>query len=361
MSEINNNLCIVILAGGKGTRFWPLSTSKRPKQFLALTGNKTLLQQTYERIRPLAPPDRIIVLTNLEFVPLVQQQLEELPDCNIIGEPLMRDTAAPVALAAVIARKRFGDCVMAVLPSDHDISPDNELHRTIRAAVSGAAENSMLYTIGINPTFPATGYGYLEKGESLENLDGVKQFKLVRFKEKPDLKSAEEYIRTGKFYWNAGQFVWRSEVILEEIRKYLPLHYSQLAPLADSDCTPEWESELAKRFELVPKISIDYGVMEKTDRLRVVEATYKWNDIGSWSALNEIMESDENDNCIHGKVLAHESKSNMIYSEDPEELIALVNVENMIIVRAGKKTLIIPREEAQAVKKLVEKLTKYEL
>jgi len=360
MADINN-MCIVILAGGKGTRFWPLSTSNRPKQFLALTGEKTLLQQTYERIKPLTSPERVIVLTNHEFAPLVREQLDEIPSANIIGEPLVRDTAAPVALAAVIAQKRFGTCVMAVLPSDHDISPDDELRRTIKAAAEGASKDKALYTIGINPTFPATGYGYLEKGETLENIDGVHQYKLVRFKEKPDIKSAEDYLKTGRFFWNAGQFVWRSDVILEETAKYLPQHYAQLAPLADFDCSSQWETELAQRFEKVPRISIDYGVMEKTDRLRVVEATYKWNDIGSWSALNDIMESDENDNRIHGRVQVHESRSNLIYSEDPEELIALVNVDNLIIVRAGKRTLIIPREEAQAVKKLVEKLSKDDL
>ncbi len=357
----NSNLCIVILAGGRGTRFWPLSTSTKPKQFLALTGDRTLLQQTFERISPLASAKRVIVLTNREFVPLVEEQLPQIPKENIIGEPQVRDTAAPVALAAIIARKRFGDCTMAVLPSDHDITPAEKLIETLSAAAKGANESGALYTIGIKPTYPATGFGYLEQGEKLADINSVKQSQLVRFKEKPDRHTAEDYLATGRFFWNAGQFVWKTESILSEIEKHLPEHYRLLSPLADFDKTPEWEKELEARFAEVPKISIDYGVMEKAENIRVVEATYKWNDIGSWSALTDLMKGDKNDNRIKGRVEVVESRSNLIFSDDPEELIALVNVDNLVVVRAGKRTLVIPRDEAQAVKKLVENLTEKDL
>lgn len=350
------NLVAVIIAGGAGTRFWPLSTREKPKQFLALFGEESLLQATYRRISTLVSPERTLVLTGARFVPLVREHLPVIPAENVIGEPMRRDTAAAVALAAALCRRRFGNPVMAVLPADHVIEPAGAFQRALLSAARGAVASGALYTFGIKPDYPATGYGYLELGEKVLNDDGLAHYRLVQFKEKPDYETARGYLEKGTFLWNSGIFVWTAEAISTEIERHLPHHHLYFKELARHDGTPWWEGELRRVFSAIPAISIDYGVMEKAVDARVVAAPFSWSDVGGWPALEAFLAKDGEGNAARGRVRTLDARGNLIYAEDPDELVALVGVEDLIVVRAGGRTLVASRRRAEEVKKLVETL-----
>ncbi|MDI6907702.1 MAG: sugar phosphate nucleotidyltransferase [Thermoanaerobacterales bacterium] len=352
----SENLVAVIIAGGAGTRFWPLSTREKPKQFLSLFGEESLLQATYRRIATLVPPDRTLVLTGARFVSLAREHLPVVPVENVIGEPMRRDTAAAVALAAALCRRRFGNPVMAVLPADHVIEPAGAFQRAVLSAARGAVASGALYTFGIKPDYPATGYGYLELGEKVGEDDGLAHFRLVRFKEKPDYETARAYLRKGTFLWNSGIFVWTAEAIGAEIERHLPHHYLYFRELARHDGTPRWAGEMRRVFAAVPAVSVDYGVMEKAADVRVIAAPFSWSDVGGWPALEAFLAKDGEGNAARGRVRALDARGNLVYAEDPEELVALVGVEDLIVVRAGRKTLIASRRRAEEIKKLVENL-----
>ena len=245
------DMAVVIMAGGAGTRFWPLSTRARPKQFLQLVGESSLLQQSYTRARALVDPERILVLTGANLVDQVREQLPELDPANVIGEPMRRDTAAAVCLGALLCRRRFGDPVMVVLTADHRIEPLEEFTRDIRSAAVAARTSGALYTLGIEPTFPSTGYGYLQQGELLADDQGVMHRRLRCFREKPDLATAEEYVRTGEFWWNSGMFVWTVDAILAEFAASLTGHVRVIAAAVEADGTPRWPEELRAAFAAV--------------------------------------------------------------------------------------------------------------
>ena len=350
----NPDLVAVIMAGGAGTRFWPLSTEARPKQFLRLFGQRTLLQLSYDRLASMIPPEQILVLTSGRFMDLVAEQLPELPAGNIIGEPMRRDTSAAVALAALLCRKRFGNPVMGVFTSDHLIEPTEELERAVRsAAAQAAASDRALYTFGIQPAYPATGFGYLERGELLLDEDGIQHFRLQRFKEKPALTTAKEYVESGKYYWNSGMFVWTVDAILAELGRLMPDHLRHLEPAVERDGRPDWEQALHDGFDPLVKTSIDFGVMEKAGEVRCVVPRFQWSDVGGWLALEEHLEQDEHGNAHLGCLTDLDAHSNLVFCEDPKETVALVGVENLVVVRAGDKTLITHRDKTEAVKALV--------
>lgn len=352
--SVQHSLVVVIMAGGVGTRFWPLSTSKRPKQFLTLFGDRSLLQSTYDRVAALVPPDRILVITNANFVPLVYEQLPDIPEGNVIGEPMRRDTAGAVALAAFLCRQRWCNPVMAVLPADHVIHPVEQFQKTLLSAAHVARRDEVLYTFGILPTYPATGYGYLELGEQVADDNGIIHFRVNSFKEKPDADTAETYLRRGTYLWNSGMFVWTTEVLLGEVERYLPGHFRHLRSLAAVDGLEQWSVDLRRVFALLPSISIDYGVMEKAFNVRAVAAPFSWNDVGGWLALEAFLAKDELDNAFRGRVRVLNAGSNIVFSEDGDETIALVGVHDLILVRSGKRTLLISRQHAEELKKLVE-------
>lgn len=350
------DVAVVIMAGGAGTRFWPLSTRARPKQFLRLVGESSLLQESYGRARALAGPDRILVLTGADLVDLVREQLPELDPANVIGEPMRRDTAAAVCLGALLCRRRFGECVMVVLTADHRIEPLEEFAHDIRSAAAAARESGALYTLGIAPTFPATGYGYLQQGEHLADDDGVAHRRLRCFREKPDLVTAEEYVRTGGFWWNSGMFVWTVTAILAEFAASLPDHLRILTAAADADGTPAWAEGLRLAFAAVPAVSVDFGVMEKASDVRMVAATFRWSDLGGWLALAEFLEGDEAGNHHRGRLAAYDARGNITFAEDAQELIALVGVDDLVVVRARGRTLVTSAHRAEEVKALVRML-----
>jgi mannose-1-phosphate guanylyltransferase len=357
-SENNLDLSIVIMAGGAGTRFWPLSTENVPKQFLKLFGNRSLLQQSYDRVASLVPTERILVLTNEAFVPLVKEQLPNLPDQNIIGEPMRRDTAAAVALAALLCKKRFGNTVMGIMTADHLIAPVDIFHKTLLSAVKQAAQGNALYTLGIEPTFPATGYGYLESSNEVLNDGGTKHYELKQFKEKPDVVTASKYLKTGRFFWNSGMFVWSVDAITAEFNKQLPAHLENISKAVEKDGTNEWDAALKTAFEPLEKISIDFGIMEKAENVRTVAAGFSWSDVGGWLALEEYLQKDGSGNAHRGNIETYEADSNLIFCEDGDETVALVGVDDLIVVRAGNRTLIADKKRTEDIKKLVEKLDK---
>ncbi len=354
MKEPNLDLVIVIMAGGAGTRFWPLSTEDRPKQFLDLFGDRTLLQKSYDRVSNLVSPEKILVLTNASFVPVVKDQLPEIPAENIIGEPMRRDTAAAAGLAAFLCRRRFGNPILITLTADHLIEPIDTFQETLLSAARRAGQADALYTFGILPTFPATGYGYLERGPEIEDDGGIEHFQLLRFKEKPDLETARQYVESGKFYWNSGMFVWTANAIIKGLERHLPGHAKALSQAVAFDQTPEWDEALKTAFESIHGVSIDFGVMEKADNVRCVVSKFSWNDVGGWLALRNCLERDEAGNRYRGQTITLDATRNLVFCEDPNEIVMLVGVEDLVIVRARGRTLITHKERTEDIKKLVE-------
>ena len=357
-NDIRQKMVYVIMAGGAGTRFWPLSTDERPKQFLKLFGERSLIQLSYDRIAGSAPKERIMVLTNRSLTGLVRLQLPELPAENVIGEPSRRDTAAAVALAALLVRKRFGeDAVIVILTADHLIKPVDKFIATLESTAAEAAANNVLYTIGITPTYPATCYGYLERGEKTADDEGIEHFEMLRFKEKPDQETAANYLGTGRYYWNSGMFIWRAATILAEFACQRPDHLKFLQPAVDADGTAEFESALTKAFEPLESISVDFAIMEGAKSIRMVASNFEWDDVGGWLALEKYLDHDNAGNAFNAEVESLDSGKNIVFCEDGrEELVALVGVENLIVVRSGGKTLITTRDKAERIKALVKKL-----
>lgn len=354
MNENALDIVVVIMAGGAGTRFWPLSTEERPKQFLDLFGDRTLLQKSFDRVSSLVPPERILVLTNAAFVSIVKEQLPHVPVENIIGEPTRRDTAAAVALAAVLCRRRFGNPIIATLTADHLIEPVDLFQETLLSAARRAANDNALYTFGIEPTYPATGYGYLERGLQIADDDGIEHFHLVRFKEKPDLETARQYIESGRFYWNSGMFVWTADAILKEIETHLPNHAKALLDAVAFDKTPQWNHALKAAFESLHAVSIDFAVMEKAQNVCCVASKFSWRDVGGWLALRSYLPEDETGNYCRGKTLTLDATDNLVFCEDPEDTTVLIGVKDLVIVRAGPLTLITHKDRAEDLKQLVQ-------
>ncbi|NLE74062.1 MAG: mannose-1-phosphate guanylyltransferase [Actinobacteria bacterium] len=351
------NPAIVILAGGVGTRFWPVSTKERPKQFLALLGEESLLQAGYRRACLLTKPERIVVLTNDSFVPLVREQLPDLPAANVIGEPMRRDTAAAICLGALVCRWRWGDVPMVVLTADHRIVPEAEFARVLRSAMAAAGAEGVLYTIGIRPSYAATAYGYLHQGRLVKEENGLRHYALRGFREKPDLATAEEYVRSGDYWWNSGMFVWGVETVLEEFRCHLPRHLTALEAARVQETPEAVDGDgLRRAFAALPAISVDYGLMERAVNVRMIGATFEWSDLGGWLALQEYLPADESGNHYRGRVESLDARGNIVFCADPQELVALVGVNDLIVVRAGRRTLVVPRGRAEEIRRLVVEL-----
>ncbi len=354
---MNPEIVACIMAGGTGTRFWPMSTEHRPKQFLKLFGERTLLQQSFDRLENVVAPDHILILTNQTFVPLVHEQLPKVPEENIIAEPMRKDTAAAIALAALVCQKKFGNPVMVVLTSDHIIHPQELFQKAVRFAIQHAWQQDKIVTFGIVPDYPATGFGYLQAGEKSISLEGIDYFPLLKFHEKPSLATAESYLKTGTFYWNSGMFVWQVNAILEQIQHFLPQHDAVLKKAIASYGTQDWQRILTHAFADLTAVSIDIAVMQKIPHLCVgVVAQFYWSDVGGWLALEQYLQHDSCQNAVQGQLVALNSSGNIVFAENPQETIALIGVENLIVVRSGSNTLIVPKDQAEKIKELVAKL-----
>jgi mannose-1-phosphate guanylyltransferase len=349
---MKNPLYALILAGGSGQRFWPLSRRARPKQLLKLISEKTLLEETIDRLDGLVPRDQILILTNIEQEAAVRALLPDLPPENIVAEPAKRDTAAAVALATGWVALRDHRATMIALPADHVIKDRAAFQKTLMTAIRAAEEGGALVTIGVKPTWACPGFGYIERGESVslpgdDTADGI--FRVVRFREKPNAELAESFLRNGSFRWNAGMFVWSVPTILREFNR----HASELADFVSQLRAPNnWEAALRDRFAELPRISFDYAIMEKTDHVLMVEASFDWDDVGGWRAVASYLAQDEKNNAANCDLTALNASDNIVFTETPTK-IALLGVHNLIVVRTGDALLICSRHDAEKIKTLV--------
>lgn len=349
----------MIMAGGGGTRFWPRSRAKRPKQFLTFSGDRTLLQGTLDRIVAQVPAERSWVLTGEPHVDEARAQLPEVPAGNVIGEPFGRDTAACIGLGAALIAQGDPNATMIVMPADHVIEPAREFQRAVHAAEQFANEfPNALLTFGIPPTFPSTGYGYIQRGESVGQRQNVSAAKVSAFREKPDSDTAERFLASGDFFWNSGIFVWKAATILAELRRQRPQLYAAIERIAEAWPTPDRDRVFRAEYEKLEKVSIDYAVMEgagKAGNVLVIQAPYTWDDVGSWLALERRNPQDADGNTVQGLHVGIDTK-NCIVVSDAGHLIATIGVKDLVIVHDGDATLIADRSEEATVKQMVDKL-----
>ncbi|VAX21564.1 Mannose-1-phosphate guanylyltransferase / Mannose-6-phosphate isomerase [hydrothermal vent metagenome] len=344
----------VIMAGGKGTRFWPLSRENHPKQLLSIVGDTTMIQSTYERIKPLSGSDRVIVITGSAHADEIKKQLPEIPPENIVAEPVGRNTAPCVALAAMIAQKQDPNAVLGVYPADHVITNEEVFRNTAQVLINALKSDSKkLGTMGIVPTYPETGFGYIHRSaKTLNNVYTAKEFC-----EKPDIGTAKRYMESGEYYWNAGVFFWRADTILNEIKNNLPELWEKMKPIDNAIGSPDFADVMNEIYPDLPSISIDYGVMEKAGKagnVLVAPADPGWSDVGSWRSLYDLVPADDAGNRQRGKVITVNSHGTLVYNE--KRLVALVGVDDVIVVETDDAILVLNKNQAQNVREVTEKL-----
>lgn len=343
-------LTALIMAGGRGERFWPVSRTRCPKQFLSLTDDgETMIQKTVRRLHGLAAPEDIFVVTNASYVPLLTEQLPELPPENILAEPCARNTAPCITLAAGIIRRKYGDAVMLVLPADHLIR-DADAYRSVLGLAAQAAQDGHLVTIGIRPAYPETGYGYLRCGT--QDASGV--CRVERFLEKPDLPTASACLQEGGWLWNSGIFLWKASVILDALRQHQPALYAALLPAADAWGTPSLHRMLAEIYPALPAVSIDTGVLEQAEDICTVPGDFGWDDVGSWRALERISSADWEGNVLSGDVVTVDSSGCTVSGD--ERLIAVLGLQEVVIVDTPDALLVCSKDSTQDIKKLLSAL-----
>lgn len=342
----------VIMAGGGGSRFWPLSRQAMPKQLLNLSGKDMMLNETILRMEPLVSRAHAYVVTNIgQAEALRGRLLEGVPREHVLAEPIGRNTAPCILYAALVLKKKYGDCVMCVLPADHHIAKEEEYRRVMKQAADAASKTGQLVTIGIAPTYAATGYGYIACGEETAQ-EGVWQ--VERFVEKPELKLAEEYVASGRYLWNSGVFVWKVSAILQAFERCLPEMLQAMEPLVPLIGTKQEAECLAQIYPTLESISVDYGIMERFGRVLVLKGDYGWNDVGSLDALPVFHPEDADGNLYLGDVLGLDSKGCIVKAD--KKLVALVGVENLMVIDTPDALLVCPKEQAQQVKAVVERL-----
>ncbi|MBI9072815.1 MAG: mannose-1-phosphate guanylyltransferase [Melioribacteraceae bacterium] len=341
----------VIMAGGVGSRFWPRSKQAKPKQLIRIFGENTMIQDTVGRLDGLIKPDHIYVITNKIQRPRVLEQLPQIPKGNIIAEPFGKNTAPCIGLAAALVEAKNKDAIMITLPADHLIQDTKGFQDTINTAVDYAYESKGLLTIGIKPTHPETGYGYIQVDDNVV-ADGI--HKVMTFAEKPNIATAKRFMEVGDFMWNSGMFIWRTDAILNEIEKYMPELHEGLQELKPAIGTDDFDEVLTKVYGQVKSISIDYGIMEKSDKVFLTKGKFDWNDVGSWEAVYRMTEKDENKNACIGDVYTEDTKKSYVFS--PKKFTALIGVSNVVVIDTDDALLICKRDKAQNVKEVVDYL-----
>ncbi|MBN1487657.1 MAG: mannose-1-phosphate guanylyltransferase [Anaerolineae bacterium] len=352
---MTEHLYALIMAGGGGTRLWPLSRREHPKQMLTLFGNRTMFQVAVDRLRPLLPPERIFVVTAERQVAPLSSQVPDLPTENFIVEPMGRGTASCIGLSALHIRQRDPDAVMAVLTADHVILKE-DVFRDVLLAAQECARQGYLMTLGIQPTEPSTGYGYICQGEVLDSVEGFDCFQVERFTEKPDTETALKFLEAGNYVWNSGMFIWSVQHILEEIHTLMPGLHGSLEKLATVLNTPDYATTLNSIWPLLHKETIDYGIMEKAQKVAVLPVDLGWSDVGSWASVMVLHNSDETGNVQVGESMLIDTENTMIFSSG-NRFVATVGVKDLVIVDTPDALLVVPREQAQRVRDIVSRLT----
>jgi len=342
----------VIMAGGTGTRFWPKSTSKHPKQFLKLFGKETMIQQTVHRLSPHINSENVLVVTNSDYVPFVERQLPSVPAHQVVGEPVARNTAPCVAAAAAILHKIDPESTMVVLPADHRIEDRERFLNVLDGAAGLADKSEALITIGIEPNRPETGYGYIQYDSADESEAGdFSAYAVKNFTEKPDLEKAKSFVQSGDYVWNSGMFIWKTSAILKAFENYLPEIYELTRDLIQSDVTDE---DVRKFYDACPSISVDYGIMEKAENVRVIPAEFGWNDVGSWRSVHDLSDKDDHQNALEpADTVALNSRSNLVQSDSGKQVV-LIGVENLAVVETEDAIMVLNLDHDQEVKQVVE-------
>jgi len=344
----------VIMAGGGGTRFWPLSRMNRPKQFLTVTGERTLLQTTWDRaLDVVAGPDHVFVVTASSYESLTREQLPDLPDANLLLEPQARNTAPCIAWATAAVKQRDPDGVEVVMPADHLINARDDFAAAVQTAVAAAREHGALTTFGVPPRYPETGYGYIEAAAELSVTDGVEGtevFRVAQFREKPDLETAERYVAAGNYFWNGGIFVWTVASIWASFMAHLP----EACGPAERMMQTSDHDERADIYAEMPATSIDFGIMEHADNVATVKTAFDWSDVGSWAALHEVTDENAGDNVAFSKVVHIDATGNLVHA--PDAVVTLLGVDNLAVVHTGDVILVASLERSQDVKLLRERL-----
>ncbi len=354
MAKRSSPLYAVIMAGGSGTRLWPRSRKKKPKQLLDIVSSKTMIQETVDRLDGLVDPDRVIVVVGEMHFKDIDQQLAQVPTENILIEPEGKNTAPCIGLAAVHIRARHKNAVMMVLPSDHLIKNANRFRKIGKAAAAVAQKKNALVTIGIEPTFPETGYGYIQIGGKVDSVQGEDVHEVVAFREKPTLAVAKKFLKSGDYMWNSGMFVWTANTILGQIQTHLPKLYKGLMKIESSIGKESQEKILKKVYGSIEPESIDFGVMEKAKQVMLLKGDFGWSDIGSWAAMEQLWPKDRDGNFLDAEVVSIESSGNIIHST--KKLVTVIGLTDIVIIETEDALLVCAKDRAPDVRRAVEEL-----
>ncbi len=359
---MSENYYALIMAGGGGTRLWPLSRKDKPKQMLKLVGDRTLFQVSVDRWMGLFPPNKILVVTSALQAEAFKEQVPEIPAENYIIEPSPRDTAAAIGLSAAVLSLRDPNAVMSVVTADHFIDHESRFLHILRVAQQ-VAQNGYLVTLGIHPTFPSTGFGYIQQGDYLGTYEGRVVFEAMNFKEKPNKETAEKFINSEDHSWNSGMFIWQVADVMEEIKRQLPQLHTGLTRITEAWGNPEAQKILEEVWEGLSKVSVDYGIMEKAEKVAVIPAKgLGWSDVGSWNALYDVLEKNSDGNILNAKEnVVLDTKDTLIHQNGKQDrMIVAIGVKNLVIVDTGDVLLVCDKEQAQDVRQVVDLLKEQE-
>lgn len=355
---MSKNYCL-IMAGGSGTRFWPRSRTKKPKQYLNIFGEKSLIQETVQRFSQFMPEERIYIISARAQKDVLEEQISELPMENFIYEPEGKNTLPAIGLAALFIADKDPDGILVVSPSDHLIQNEPLFTQTIESATLIAEKTNGIVTIGITPKYPATGYGYVQTADEVRMGQLIRSYSVQQFVEKPNHEVASGYLKRGGFFWNSGIFVFRVSAFLESVKNFAPKLYADLMRIKDSIGTEQFATSLDEIYRNVESISIDYGILEKAKNVFLVQGDFVWNDLGSWEEVYKYEQKDENQNAARGQVILLDTRNSYVYA--PDSLVAVVGLEDVIVVQEGNTILVCKRDRAEDIKQVVGEISKRNL